>query len=404
MGPSVLPHRCPMAKTLTDSVVASLKPQRGQSGWRELADGATRGLCIRISPRGEKVWAIRHVVGGKRSRHTIGAYPTVSLADARKRASEYLSGTRDGMSPEEVDARAQALTITVKQAHAAYLEAVAVSTRALKDTMFRTHIEPAIGTRMIRTIRRADVVEVVSQVARKGFPVQANRVFSELMALLRGCEQKSYLDGVPSIRKKDLRNFGAAKEQPRRRALSDTEIAEVWQASANLGATSRDFLRLLLLTGQRRDEVRLMTWAEIDMEAALWVIPATRYKTGIEHAVPLPSAAMDILRTRWHDGATGTVLPGRREDQPFNGALSAIRRLRKAMANRQPFTLHDFRRTVRTGLSRLKVDAVTSELVIGHVPQGMHKVYDVYERLEERRKALEKWGRKCLNGCVPAER
>ena len=158
-----------------------------------------------------------------------------------------------------------------------------------------------------------------------------------------------------------------------------------------LGATSRDFLRLLLLTGQSRDEVRLMSWAEVDMEAALWVIPASRYKTGIEHAVPLSSAVMDILRARWHDGATGYVLPGRREDQPFNGALSAIRRLRKAMANRQPFTLHDFRRTVRTGLSRLKVDPVTSELVIGHVPQGMHKVYDVYERLEERRKALEKW-------------
>lgn len=387
-----------MAKALTDSVVASLKPQRGQSGWRELADGATRGLCLRISPRGEKVWAIRHVVGGKRSRHTIGAYPTVSLADARKRAGEYLSGTRDGMLPEEVDARAQALTITVKQAHAAYLEAVAVSTRAstrmLKDTMFRTHIEPAIGTRMIRTIRRADVVEVVSRVARKGFPVQANRVFSELMALLRWCEQKSYLDGVPSIRKKDLRNFGAAKEQPRRRALSDTEIAEVWQVSNGLGVTSRDFLRLLLLTGQRRDEVRLMSWAEIDMEAALWVIPADRYKTGIEHVNPLSSAVIDILRARWHDGATGYVLPGRREGQPFNGALSAIRRLRKAMANRQSFTLHDFRRTVRTGLSRLKVDAVTSELVIGHVPQGMHKVYDVYERLEERRKALEKWGKR----------
>lgn len=233
-----LPHRCSIPKSLTDSVVASQKPQRGQVGWREIADGATRGLCLRISPRGEKVWAIRHVVGGKRSRHTIGAYPTVSLADARKRAGEYLSGTRDGMSPEEVDARAQALVMTVKQAHASYLEAVAgatrASTRMLNETMFRTHIDPAIGARLIRTIRRVDVVEIVSTAAGKGFPVQANRVFSELMALLRWCEQKSYVDGVPSIRKKDLRNFGAAKEQPRRRTFNEAEIIEVWRISADI--------------------------------------------------------------------------------------------------------------------------------------------------------------------------
>lgn len=384
-----------MAKSLTDSVVASQKPQRGQVGWREIADGATRGLCLRISPRGEKVWAVRHVVGGKRSRHTIGAYPTVSLADARKRAGEYLSGTRDGMSPEEVDARAQALIMTMKQAHASYLEAMAsvtrASTRTLKETMFRTHIDPAIGTRLIRTIRRADVVEIVSTVAGKGFPVQANRVFSELMALLRWCEQKSYVDGVPSIRKKDLRNFGAAKEQPRRRTFNEAEIIEVWRISADLGELTRDFLRLLLLTGQRRDEVRLMSWEEIDMEAALWIIPAARYKTKIDHAVPLTSGVMDILSARWCEGATGYVLPGRGSGRPFNGALSALRRLRTAMAKRQPFILHDFRRTVRTGLSRLRVDAETAELVIGHVPQGIQRVYDLHERLDERREALEKW-------------
>lgn len=120
------------------------------------------------------------------------------------------------------------------------------------------------------------------------------------------------------------------------------------------------------------------------MEAALWVIPAARYKTKIDHAVPLTSGVMDILRTRWCEGATGYVLPGRGSGKPFNGALSALRRLRTAMAKRQPFILHDFRR-IRTGLSRLRVDAETAELVIGHVPQGIQRVYDLHERMEERR-------------------
>ena len=119
-----------MAKPLTDSVVSNLKPRRGQSGWREVADRASRGLCLRVSPTGEKVWALRHMVGGERTRHTIGAYPTVTLAIARKRASEYLSAARDGLSAGEVDAKLRALRMTVIEAHAEYLKTVGVGLRA----------------------------------------------------------------------------------------------------------------------------------------------------------------------------------------------------------------------------------------------------------------------------------
>ncbi|HLO77411.1 MAG TPA: tyrosine-type recombinase/integrase [Magnetospirillum sp.] len=384
-----------VAKPLTDYVVKTLKPAREQSGWKDVADGGCRGLILRLSPRGEKTWAVRMTVGGRREFHTLGAYPTVSLADARKRAGEYLSAARDGITAEAVDARTRALSLTLANAHSEYIETVGPSlrdtTRKLKQGMFSTHIEPVAGRRLIRNIRRADVVEVVGAVTAKGLPVQANRVFSEMMALLRWCEQKGYVDGVPSIRKKDMRNFGAAKEQARRRTLSDAEIKEVWEASENLGVLSRDLIRLLLLTGQRRDEVRLMTWEEMDLEQSLWTIPAARYKTGIDHAVPLSKPVVDILKARWSEGATGYVLRGRNDDKPFNGAASTLRRLREAMDKRPPFTLHDMRRTVRTGLSRLGVDDETAEMVIGHLPQGIVRVYNLHDRLEQRRKALEKW-------------
>lgn len=384
-----------IAKPLTDYVVKTAKPKSGQSGWRDIADGGCRGLILRVSPRGERAWAVRIVVGGRRTFHTLGAYPTVSLADARKRADEYLSAARDGMSAEAVDARTRALSLTVAMAHADYLEAIGGSlrptTRKLKEGMFKSHIDPVVGTRFIRNIRRADVGEVVAAVTAKGMTVQANRVFAEMMALLRWCEQKGYVEGVPSLRKKEMRNFGAAKEQPRRRTLSDTELKEIWEASADLGALSYDFIRLLVLTGQRRDEVRLMTWEEVDMDQALWTIPARRYKTRIDHAVPLSDTVMDILRSHWSEGATGHVLEGRSEGKPFNGAASALRRLRTAMAKRQPFTFHDMRRTVRTGLSRLGVDEETAELVIGHLPQGIVRVYNLHDRLEQRREALGRW-------------
>jgi integrase len=384
-----------MSRALTDSVVSNLSPRRGQSGWREVSDGGCRGLCLRLSPRGEKTWAVRHMVGGARQRHTIGAYPEVSLSDARERAREYLSAAKDGMSAAEVDARTKALKLTVAAAHGEYMASFGTGLRSqtvdLKTGMFRDHIKAVIGDRLIRTVRRRDVVDVAAAVIGKGFRVQANRVFSELMAFLRWCEQIGYVDGVPSIRKKDLQAIGAAKEKARRRTLADVEIAEVWNAAAELGDSSGDFVRLLLLVGQRRDEVRLMRRDEIDLDQALWTIPGTRYKTHVDHAVPLSPAAVEIVRRRLAKGSGDYVFAARQAGQPFNGAASALRRLRRLMNNRAAFTLHDFRRTCRTTLSRLGIDEETAELVIGHLPQGMTRTYNLYDRLQERRAALEKW-------------
>lgn len=387
-------------KILTDSFVSGLRSIRGQVGWREVADAACRGLRLRISPHGERVWAVRNVVGGKRVRHTIGAYPEIALTEARKRAAAYRAASREGLDAAALDARTRAQSLTVTLAHTEYIGAMAAArvigekTRKLKESMFRAHIAPKIGALNIRSVRRFEVLQVVSGVADlagNGLPVQKNRVFSEIMAFLRWCEQNQFIEGVPSIRKRDLRVLGAAKEQPRRRTLTESEILSVWQNAMEHGELTGDFLRLLLLTGQRRDEVRLMTWDEVDIDQATWTIAATRYKTRIDHVVPLPRQALTILAKRFQPGVRGYVLSGRQPGKPFNGAASAVRRLRKAMPSRMPFTLHDIRRTVRTGLSRLGVDDETAELVIGHLPQGIRRVYDQYDRMAERRAALQRW-------------
>ncbi len=384
-----------MPKALTDSVVKTLKPERGAISWREVTDGGCRGLRIRLSPTGEKVWAIKVTVGGRRVRHTLGAYPEVALTQARKRAADFIAAARDGMSPAEVSSRKRAATLTLATAHADYIEAMRgglrASTIALKEGLFGDHIEPTMGYRLIRSIRRADIMEVISSVVTKGFAVQANRVFSELLALLRWLESKGYLDGVPSIRKKDLRSVGAAKEQARRQTLTDAELGEAWVEAAALGDLSGDYLRLLILVGQRRDEVRLMRAENIDFDNALWTISGKLYKTGIDHSVPLSNAAMEIVRRRCGNRREGYIFAGHLLDKPFNGAASALRRLQKAMLGRSAFTLHDLRRTCRTGLSRLGTDEQTAELVIGHIPQGISAVYDLHDRLAERRAALDLW-------------
>ena len=379
-----------IAKPLTDYVIKTLKPSRGQKGWREISDGGCRGLLIKLSPRGELVWAMRLTVNGNRVYHTVGGYPAVSLSEARKRVSAYISRARDGSSPEETDARLQAETLTVSATHALYIQAMknslAKNTIALKEAMFRDHILPVAGKRLIRKIRRADVVEIVEFVKSKGMKIQANRVFSEFMAMLRWAEQRDYIDGVPSF------NKFKTKEQPRRRTLTGEELGVLWEVSKDIGKLSGDFIRLLILSGQRRDDVRLMRWDEIDMKSCTWTIPADRYKTRMTHVVPLSTPIMKVLHARNKEGVTGFVLAGGDQEKPFNGASSALRRLRAKSNISENFTLHDFRRTCRSGLSRLGVDDVTAELVIGHIQQGMQKVYDQYDRIDERTEALQRWG------------
>lgn len=383
-----------MGRALTDSSIHGLRPEQGQKGWRTISDAGCRGLALRISPTGEKAWAVRVIIGAKRCYHTLGGYPTVSLAEARSRARGYLSASRDEISPEQFDARDRAKKLTITIAHGEYLSAIGPtlrpSTIRLKRDMLRQHIHPVLGHRLLTTIRSADVSSLVTAIVAKGFRAQANRAYSELMAFLRWCEQKEYVPGIPSIKRRDMRILGAAREQPRRRTLTESEIIELWAVAQDIGSLTGDFIRLILLTGQRVAEVRGMKWEEINLRDRLWTIPGSRYKTGIDHVVPLSAPLISLLHARWRENETGFILRGR-EGGAFNGQAAAMRRVRKKMGERADFTWHDLRRSMRSGLSRLGIDERTAEMTIGHLPQGMIKTYDMHDRLTERRDAMERW-------------
>lgn len=389
------------ASPLSDTVIRKMSPAEGQIWWKEITDGGCPGLKLMLSPRGEKVWMVRLVVGKKRERVEIGAYPAMSLSEAREEARRFRAYARGSGSADEAQARLRAMTMTVEQAHqeycAALKESLRASTLALKKTMYQHHIGPLLGRKLLRSVRRQDVNRLVLSVVAKGKCVQANRVFSEMMALLRWAERLDYVEGVPSTRKQDLTSFGAAKEMPRTRHLKEAEIQLVWRVSEDLGSRSRDLIRLILLTAQRRDEVRLATWDEIDLERALWVIPAERYKTKVAHAVPLSPPVVKILRSYWSKGAKGYVLTGLDGVSPFLGQASALRRLRKKMGDYHPFHFHDLRRTARTEMSALGVNSDTAERVIGHLPPAIVRVYDLYEMLPEKRVALNRWAEHVLD-------
>jgi integrase len=379
-----------MAKPFTDHIVRTLKAPPGPA-WAEHSDGACRGLRLRISPKGDRIWSLLIRVGQRKVRHEIGAYPSISLAEARERARSFTAAARDGTAPATLERRQKVANMTVGAAHAEYLAAVGPKLRSttlsLKRRMFEMHVRPRIGDRPITQVRRAELVDLADRLTAAGFRAQVNRVLAEVVAMLRWCADRDWIEAVPTVGRS-----AKVKEKPRDRTLTDNEIAKLWSISERLSDVVRDFIRLLLLTGQRRDDVREMDWSEVDLEAKLWTIPEHRYKTDRTQVVPLSEPVLDILRRRKADASGPYVLSGRVPTKPWHGERNAADQLRRVMPEAATFTFHDLRRTMRTRLVQLPgVSMDTAEKTIGHAASGIEKVYDRYDRLAEKRHALDLW-------------
>ena len=189
----------------------------------------------------------------------------------------------------------------------------------------------------------------------------------------------------------------------RDRVLSDEEAGAIWRAACEAPYPFGAIVHLLMLTGQRRDEVAGMTWAELSEDLATWTIPAARTKNGIPHLVPLSGPARELLRALLPDGQgdvedahrrakLALVFPGER-GTPFSGwskAKSAV----DTASGVSGWWLHDLRRTLATGLQRLGVRLEVPEAVLNHLSGSRAGVVGIYQRhdwAEEKRAALDAW-------------
>jgi integrase len=204
---------------------------------------------------------------------------------------------------------------------------------------------------------------------------------------------------------------------------SDDELRWLWQAGdaydrseqnegkGGIGKKYRGpfgpFVQMLILTGQRRSEVANMTWREIDVDAREWVIPAERSKNGNPHAVPLSDEVMEIIeRLPRIKGSKGYIFTTDGE-HPVSGFSRMKERINKLMAEAgeevrgeevaiPDWTLHDIRRTVAAGMQRLGVKMEVTEKLLNHTSGsfgGIAGVYQVHDYADEKRAALEAWGR-----------
>jgi integrase len=224
-----------------------------------------------------------------------------------------------------------------------------------------------------------------------------------------------------AVRNNPFASLPIAKSIARReRVLSDAELVEVWRAAPDMVQPYGAIVRLLILTGQRRGEVAGMRWNEISDDLATWSMPGQRTKNGVPHAVPLSAPAREILRERLPEDASAAkraieelragqslVLPGLR-GTPFAGWSKCKRALDRAIIeSRQkaaasgttpaplaPWSVHDLRRTVATGLQRLGVRLEVTEAILNHISGSRGGIAGVYQRHDwaaEKRAALDAW-------------
>ncbi len=245
-----------------------------------------------------------------------------------------------------------------------------------------------------RTIEPHEVIELLDRIVDRGSHVMANRVAAILTQLFKFGIHRRIVKASPV----QLLYRPGGKEKPRERSLADDELKAFL---ADPKAATRyerlaHALVVLLLTGQRRGELALARWRDVDLAAKTWTIPAENSKTGRGHVVPLSDWAVRELETlKQMAKKSAFVLPANGGSRPIDakqltrGVARCQTRMKKLGVD--AFTLHDLRRTCRTGLARLKIAPHIAERVLNHAQEKIPGTYDVHDYLDEKRDALEKW-------------
>ena len=369
-----------MTHRLTDTSIKNLK---GPGQW---PDALAPGLSLRIQTEGgAKTWTVFYRLFGKQHRMNLGRYPGVKLAEARARARKAQEDARQGIDPrQEIEARKEAPSVADLLDEFERVEGKRIRSMAEIQRVLRKDLKRWMD-RKVTTITRREVVLLVDDVAKRG-PGIARNFQGYLGQLMNFAAERGHVPVSPIA---GLRNRNPGK--PRRRVLTDDEIRTLWSRldDSPLFPATRRAMRMILVTGQRPEEVVGMQWSEIT--GALWSIPPERRKVGDDpHEVPLSSLALEILNE----------CP---RDKPYLFASShGAGHIRRDVLSRallrylpqwgiDPFTPHDLRRTLRTRLSALGIEEYIAERVIGHELQGMLKVYNQHRYLDEKTAALNTW-------------
>jgi integrase len=397
-----------VAKALTTKAVEAL--QAGSSRI-EVPDGLLPGLYLVVQPTGRKSWAVRYRSSGQTRKLTLGPWPTIDLGSARELARKSLRAAAEGGDPAgDKQAARNASPPTrdlienvVADFIARHIEAnLRVSTGREMARLLTVNVVPRWKGRRIQEIERKDLVSLLDEMISRGGPVSANRTLAVARRLFGWAIERGLLEDSPCNRIK-----APTTERSRDRVLRNEEIKALWRACETIGWPFGPLVQLLLLTGQRREEVAGMRWSELDLTRKLWILPQGRVKNGRGHEVPLSDEALAVLQQLPRVVAPTDLVFSTNHNRPVSGFSRAKRRLDEAITaelNRERVSTgngltawrnHDLRRTVATGMAKLGVDLPVVEKILNHTSGSFGGVAGIYQRhsfAEEKREALNAWG------------
>jgi integrase len=390
-GTSTRSGRPPVSIALTARAVARASADAKQ---RDIWDDVISGLGLRVAPGGAKTWTFRYRVGRARRRLTLGAYPVLSLADARQRARDALRQVADGRDPAAVQQERRDAETVAEFAQVYVAEYAKPRKRSWKvdDMRLRIDVLPVWKHRLMRDITRRDVRELLDRIAARPAPIVANRVRSLLHKLFAFAVERDVVQANPVTA---TRRPGI--EQQRDRVLTPDEIRAFWYACDRLTLQMASYWRLRLLTAQRGGEVIGMRWDHVDLSAGWWVIPATSSKNKLAHRVPLPPPALEILKSL--RAASDDALKRQKNPTPsafvFRWARGK-RQLAEAAATFgvPDFRGHDLRRTAASLMTGGGVSRLTVSKLLNHAEAGITAVYDRHSYDAEKRAALDWWAQR----------
>lgn len=400
-----------MKKTLTDRGLRALKPAAKGRTYDQM-DGVVPGFGVRVSDTGRKTFVLvtRYPGSTNPTRRALGEYGALTLEQGRGKARDWLEMIRKGVDPRD---REEDERLAARRKRANSFEAVVdefirlalIGANPDKPKLrsgpeverdIRRELLPRWATRPVTEITAHDVVQVIDEIVARGTPHMARNVFATIRRFFNWTiSRRVYgVDRSPCDRMRPSDLVG--ERVMRSRILTDDEIRALWAATDKIGYPYGPLLRLLLVVGQRKSECAEMRWSEIDLNKKLWVIPPERMKQGAVHAVPLSDMAVSILQSLPRFKRGDFVFSTCFGEKPVAGFSKGKARLDKQMATElgaepPPFVLHDLRRSMRTGLSALPIPDLVRELVIAHAKPGLHKVYDQFAYIDEKRNALDLW-------------
>jgi integrase len=398
--------------SLTQLGVERIRPQAtDQMFW----DRTLPGYGLRVSPKGRKSFICQYRVRGRKGsawkerQVVLGTLAFLTVGEARERARRYKSRASEGVDPVEELKAAKQAEVRKQQADAftfarlveryqnEYVIRRKPSGIAEKKRLLGRWL-PTLGDKPISEIAEADLLKFVNELLRgktKGRHEADNLVGA--VKHLYTWAQKQTDPALRGVSNPAAKIVHLAEPGERDRYLSHAEIQKLWVAADAIGWPGGQILKLLLLTGQRLNEVAQCRWSEWDLPNKIWHLPAARAKNSRAHDIHLSDLAMEIIQElpRVDHSEWVFTLDGR---LPCNTDHLRERAHRLMGEGIEPWQLRDIRRTSTTLLAELGVAPHVADKVLNHVGSGQIRgvaaIYNRFTYLPERKQALEALGRK----------